>query len=239
MIPRPYIGIDIGGSKIRCVLWDGRSVRASAEIPTPRNLRAFKQGVSALASRLSSRAGWRIRGIGIGAAGVVRGTVVKSSRNIPYLKAFDFRTLFRTASLRLDNDARAFARAEWLHGAGRGAKRILAFTIGTGIGRAYGGRRRIARIKQFEYSEAWERRYQAVRDRKDDRALAEFLGEKLSAIAAGYPADVIVIGGGVLSRQGFRGRLVAVLKRRGVREPVRLARRGKDAAAIGAALLFS
>lgn len=239
MKQRFYLGIDIGGWKVRGVLWDGRRAIAAYEVPTPRTKAAFVRDILKLAEKLSRHASGRILGIGIGAAGVIGGTRVEFSPNIPYLKRFDFRTIFPAGALSVDNDARAFARAEWLLGAGRGAKRILAFTIGTGIGRAYGAGQRIKRIERLERSEAWERRYQAVRARKDDRALAEFLGGKLSAIAADYPADVVVIGGGVLGRPGFPARLVAALKRYGMRQTIRLARRGRDAAAIGAALLFS
>lgn len=125
-----------------------------------------------------------------------------------------------------------------LGGVAMAAGFLASPSLRAAVRRSTGRARRIIRIKRFEHPEAWERRYQAVRDQKDDRVLAEFLGEKLSAVAADHPADVIVIGGGVLSRQGFRRRLSSARKRRGVRRPVRLARLGRNAAAIGAVLLF-
>src|SRR3972149_2996805 len=80
-----------------------------------------------------------MRAIGTGAAGIVEKTTLVSSPNISYIKNFAFRPLWpRSIRLRVDNDARCFARAELLSGAGRGAKSLFALTIGTGIGRAYG-----------------------------------------------------------------------------------------------------
>lgn len=231
-----YLGIDIGGTKIRGVLWDGRRVVAFSEFPTPRTLKAFKREILSLARDLSRRVKGGVSGVGIGVAGVISRTRVRLSPNIPYLKRVDFKRLF-SSPLQLDNDARAFARAEWLHGARRGVKRILAITLGTGIGRAYGAHGKIARIKRFEYPEAWEERYQYVRDRESTRALAAFLGEKIAMIAKRYHADTLVLGGGVINRPGLFVRLTAELRRQGTTQPIRRARRG-DAVAIGAAMLF-
>ena len=233
------IGIDIGGSKVRGVLWDERGVIAASGFPTPRGIRAFRKRLVALVAKLMRRAKGKIRGVGIGAAGTIQGTRVISSRNIPYLKQFDFRSIFPNGALRLDNDARAFARAEWLAGAGRGAKRILVFTIGTGIGRAYGKNGRIARLKRFEYSERGEKRYQKIRDAGSDKALADFLSGALVPLVKEYRPSVVLVGGGVMGRPGFLAKLRTEFKKRGMRTPIRRARMGKNAAAIGAALLFS
>lgn len=239
MKPGFIIGIDIGGSKIRGVLWDGRRVLASSELPTPRGPSAFRQGIGALARRLSRRARGGIIGIGIGAAGVIRGIRIVRSRNIPYLKNFDLRTVVPAGRLLVDNDARAFARAEAGFGAGRGARRVLIFTIGTGIGRAYAERGRVRVMKQLEHAELWEREYQRIRDRGDTRALAAFLGQRLAAIARRYKPGTIVLGGGVLGRRGLIQRLKAEFLAGGVKAKVRRGRLGWNAGAIGAALLFS
>lgn len=239
MIGRLYLGIDIGGTKIRGVVWNGKRVVAWCEFPTPRNRKKFERSIGDIASRLERKSGQRIRDVGIGVAGVVLGTTVRFSPNIPYLRQFNFRIVFPSQRLRVDNDARAFARAELTHGAGRGARRILAFTIGSGIGRAYGGQGRIIRTKRFEYPEAWERRYQHIRDGGNSRTLTAFLGEKLVPIVRRHPAEVLVLGGGVLNRPGFLRGLKAELRRRRVSQPVRHSRLGKNAAAIGAAMLFT
>ena len=231
------IGIDIGGTKIRAVLWDGRRVVRAHEFPTPKNKKDFKEGLATLIAHLSREKS--IRAIGIGAAGIVEKTTLVSSPNISYIKNFAFRPLWpRSIRLRVDNDARCFARAELLSGAGRGAKSLFALTIGTGIGRAYGKNGKIVKLKRFEYPERWEKAYQAIRSRRDDRQLANFLGEKFYRLMRPFKPEVVVIGGGVMERRGFPRRLETALRDQGLRAKIRRAAFRKNAAAIGAALLL-
>lgn len=229
------IGIDIGGTKIRAVLWNGKKVIRAREVPTPKNKNDFQKRLVALVSSLRRH---DVEAIGIGAAGIVKGTVLLSSPNIPYIKNFVFRPLWpRSIRLRVDNDARAFARAKLLRGAGHGAKSIFALTIGTGIGRAYGKNGKIAKIKKLEYPERWERTYQAIRRRRNDPVLANFLGKNLARLMKPFKPEVIVVGGGVLERRGFLKRLRKELKARGLPYRIRRTRLTKNAVAIGAALL--
>ena len=232
-----FIGIDIGGSKIRGVLWNGRRAFRARGFPAPKNKKDFADKIVELVSTPARRGS--PSGIGIGAAGIVEKTTLLSSPNIPFIKDFDFRALCpRSIRLRVDNDARCFARAEFLRGASRGAKSLFALTIGTGVGRAYGRNGKIIKLKKFEYPEPWEKEYQAVRNRRDDGQLADFLGHKLASLLQPFAPDVIVIGGGVLERRGFLQRLRRSLKVHGLRAKIRRARMGKNAVAIGAALLL-
>lgn len=232
------IGIDIGGTKIRDVLWNGKRVVRAREFPTPKNRRDFEGKLLALVPQLANEE--HVGAIGIGAAGIVQKRTLLFSPNIPYIKNFDFRSLWpRSIRLRLDNDARCFARAEFLIGAGRGSKSLFALTIGTGIGRAYGSQGRIIKIKRFEFPERWEKRYQAIRDSGDYERLAEFLGEKLAALIKPFSPEVVVIGGGVIERRGFFPRLQVALKAHGLDCAIRRSRLGKNAVALGAAMLFS
>lgn len=233
-----YLGIDIGGSKIRGVLWDGRMVVLATEVATPRTKGAFAKRIVVLSTGLSRRAKRQIRGTGFGVAGRIRGRRVIRSRNIPYLRNFDFTALRVPPPIRVTNDAEAFLRAEVGLGAGRLVRRVLGFTIGTGIGRAYGARGRVRIVKNFEHAEPWEPEYQRIRDGGDGRTLSAFLGEKLARIARQYRADVIVLGGGVLGRPGFTRRLASDLRARGLKAEVRRGYLGRNAVAIGAALLF-
>jgi predicted NBD/HSP70 family sugar kinase len=230
------IGIDIGGTKIRALVWNGRRVARVVQCSTPGDLKTFSRKLTALTARLQGRG--RLDGVGIGAAGIVEGTRLAASPNIPYIRRFDFRALWpRSIPVRLDNDARCFGRAELSAGAGKGAKAIFALTIGTGIGRACGAKGKIKRIKRLEYPESWEKKYQAVRDEKDDKKLAAFLGIRLQRLVAPYSPDLVVIGGGVSRSERFFRELRAELGRQGLSVPVRKAKLGKDAGAIGAALL--
>jgi len=229
------IGIDIGGTKIRAVLWNGKKVIRAREVPTPKNKNDFQKRLVGLVSSLHRH---DVEAIGIGAAGIVKGTVLLFSPNIPYIKNFAFRPLWpRSIRLRVDNDARAFARAELLRGAGRGAKSVFALTIGTGIGRAYGKNGKIIRIKRFEYPERWEKRYQAIQRRRNDPVLANFLGKNLARLMKPFKPEVIVIGGGVMERRGFSRLLEAAFKAQGLTAKIKRARFRKNGVAVGAALL--
>lgn len=132
LMRRYSIGVDVGGTKIRGVLWDGEGVTRAREFKTPRTRSLFVKELRALVKNLSRR--YEVPGIGIGSAGTIEKTKVVHSRNIPYLKNFDFQKLFPNHRITLDNDARTFARAEFKHGAARTAKNMLALTLGTGIG---------------------------------------------------------------------------------------------------------
>jgi len=232
------IGIDIGGTKIRGILWDGKKVACWREFATPKNNDDFREKLVALTASLAGQN--PIRAIGIGAAGIVTKTTLLFSPNIPRISNFDFRPLWpRSIPLRVDNDARCFARGELLKGAGRGAKSLFALTIGTGVGRAYGKNGKIINLKKFEYPERWEKAYQAVRRRRDDRQLANFLAEKLFRLMAPFELGMAVIGGGVMERPGFPRRLETALRAQGLRVKIRRAAFRKNAVAIGAALLLS
>lgn len=233
----PIIGIDIGGTKIRGVLWDGKKVVRSREFATPKNKDNLRKKLVALTASLSGQN--PVRAIGIGAAGIVEQTTLLFSPNIPRIRNFEFRPLWpRSIPLRLDNDARAFARAEFLRGAGRGSRILFALTIGTGIGRAFGKNGKIIRVKKFEYPERWEKTYQAIRRKKNDKGLASFLGERLSRLMKPFLPEVVVIGGGVLERRGFLRLLQKSLHAHGLEAAVKRGWLSKNAVAIGAALLF-
>ena len=219
------------------MLRDGRRAVRAREVRTPKNEGKFIEALVALVSALSGR--HPVRAIGIGAAGIVKGTTLVFSPNIPFIHDFDFRPLWpRSVRLRVDNDARCFARAELLKGVGRGAKSFFALTIGTGVGRAYGRNGKIVRVKRFEYPEFWEEKYQRVRDRRNDGKLADLLGWRLVPLIAPYEPEIIVAGGGVMEGRGFLRQLRRSFKAHGLGASVLRSRLGKNAVAIGAAVLF-
>ena len=192
---KTILNIDIGGTKIRAN-FGGKLQKWN----TPRTKKEFAKILEKLP---------RADAVGIGVAGVISGTRVIKSPNIRYLKNFDFREIFPKVVLRIDNDARVFLGER----IGRfGGRRILAVTIGTGIGRAYGEGGKVKMIKKFEYPVSWEKEYQKIRDSKDDRKLAEYLGKKLNAIIKKYKPDSIVLSGGVTRRKGFYKKLSKLLR---------------------------
>lgn len=230
------IGIDIGGTKIFSVLFDGGKIIAASGAKTPKTKKEFVKTVKRLFEKLAWK-GVRIKSIGIGAPGIVGKNKVIFCPNVSYLKNFDFRGVFPGFSAKIDNDARAFLRGELNFGAGAGAKKALAFTIGTGIGRAFAENGRVRKIKKFEYPEKWEKEYQRVRDGGNGGELAVFLAAKLSIIVKKYKPDAVIIGGGILKRKNFFGRLKKKVEEKNKKIKFKKAVLGDSAGALGAALL--
>lgn len=134
------IGIDIGGTKVAAGVVDAEgNILSESRRSTPgRDPRAVEEVIVELVRELG--AVHRIRSVGIGAAGWMDldgGTVLFSPhlawRNEPLRDNLQ-RLLKRPVYL--TNDADAAAWAEWRFGAGQGESRLVAITLGTGIGGA-------------------------------------------------------------------------------------------------------
>jgi glucokinase len=142
---RAAIGVDIGGSSVKLGLMtqQGRVLERD-QFPTfsgggkkllfdplVEHIRAltFKARLKRL----------RVVGVGLGAPGpidVERGFVYFFP-NIPGWKNTPLKALLQKAlklPVTLDNDANVMALAEFLYGAGRGTRNIVALTLGTGVG---------------------------------------------------------------------------------------------------------
>ncbi|MBI5465951.1 MAG: ROK family protein [Candidatus Kerfeldbacteria bacterium] len=194
------ISLDIGGTYIRGELRRGQRVVKQVSERMPKRLTKFEVLFGSLIKKLQPIRG-RVRQVDIGVAGVVSGTRMLHCRNIPSLKNYNFRRVVpKMYKLTVDNDARMFLRRQLAQGVARGAKQILGFTIGTGIGRAYAENGQVKSIKAFEHQEPWERQYQRVRFRSSE-FLANFLAHKLEPIIKKYQPDLIVFGGGVVRKK--------------------------------------
>lgn len=134
------IGLDVGGTKIAAGAVDshGKIVK-TVTIPTEagRGKKIILKNILAAASKV-----WLpgVSAIGVAMAGQCdfRQGIFLSGPNFPKnFRSINIRKFlskeFRV-SVSLDNDARAFALAESVFGAGRGYKNILGLTLGTGIG---------------------------------------------------------------------------------------------------------
>ena len=134
--------VDIGGTKIAVgMVDDGGTVLAKMESPTAGE-RGYADGLARITTMLreaAGKAGVEISGIGIGSTGWV----------YPFTGEFgdvDFLPLWKgcnpvadlgrafgvRAALENDGDAAALGEAGW--GAGRGKRRLIYVTVGTGIG---------------------------------------------------------------------------------------------------------
>lgn len=139
------IGVDIGGTKMSAVLFDGAHVLADYTLATPKDdLGSFLNILVALIEPLKEKAKAnkaKIKGMGIGIAGAIdipAGKILRSP-NLPMLDGFNILERVKERvepewQLGLDNDANCFTVAEARAGAGKKLKNVFGVTIGTGIG---------------------------------------------------------------------------------------------------------
>ena len=145
-----YLGIDLGGTKTAVSLWHLAS-RAEPPVrldrkqwatlgggPAP-NIDRMVQEARRLLDQHRSRSGSKLVRIGVSGGGPVdpdEGRIV----SIPNLAGWNDVAIVATLQdqfgvpAHLENDANACALAEWLYGAGRGARDLAFLTCSTGIG---------------------------------------------------------------------------------------------------------
>jgi len=248
-------GIDIGGTKVRwTVIFDADAganahigagtrlrVHDAQEIETPQNQRQFENAFSAICAGLHAQG---VKNIGVSAAGIIADGVLRKSPNLPAFRDVDFKQLApRGAALRVDNDARCFARAETMRLPGQVAARevargdILAIILGTGVGRALVRRGKIIPMARFERPEPWEKEYQRHVGDPAPR-LAHFLAPKLADLIRETRTTTVISGGGRFRTKDLYPELRKALCACGVRAALHRSRFRQNSAAIGAALLF-
>jgi len=139
------VGVDLGATNVRAglVTQDGEAVDVrSSRLGTDRREDTGASATIDLVETLLKEIGWpEILGIGVGATGPVdpfKGTI-RSPYSSPAWQFVPYTELvsehFKLPCV-LENDADAAALAEYWQGAGKGARRLLAVTVGTGIGTA-------------------------------------------------------------------------------------------------------
>jgi len=189
------LGIDIGGSKINMIVWDGRKVVDSWQTNEV-NLENLKKGISH----------FNISKVGIGMAGVLdykTGRILKS----PNLKFFEGLCLkkFLSKNVRFDNDVNCFLKAEAKLGAVKSYKNALAVAMGTGIGGSiivnkkliYRGSHGSAGEFGFmiiENEKTWEKLYQETKNNSERQKQIHALG--FANLINIFDPEVIVLGGG-------------------------------------------
>lgn len=139
------IGIDIGGTKMSAVLFNGQEVLADYTLATPKDdIGKLMVMLLALIKPLEDRAKkdkTKIKGIGLGVPGLLdfnEGKVLLAN-NLPLLNGVKVVELVKQKvnpdyGVSLDNDANCFVRAEAKLGAGRKHKNVYGVIVGTGIG---------------------------------------------------------------------------------------------------------
>lgn len=137
------IGVDIGGTKMSAVLFDGQNVLADSTLATPTdNLNHFMIMLDALIEPLKDKAKAdriKIKGMGLGIPGLLNkeGNKILKCVNVPILDGVELaKKLAEKLELpiKMDNDTKCFTRAEAMLGAGQKYNNIFGVIIGTGIG---------------------------------------------------------------------------------------------------------
>jgi glucokinase len=139
-----WIGIDVGGTKTRCDLFDGSFRRDhSIKIKTPQVAEELEKVLEKAVKTLLKAANGRllVSGIGLGFAGQAdakKGTI-QSAPNLPELAGFSFKKVlapYTSGPITIINDIHAAMYGEWQLGAAAGCQDVLGVFIGTGIGGA-------------------------------------------------------------------------------------------------------
>ncbi|MFA5991604.1 MAG: ROK family protein [Candidatus Doudnabacteria bacterium] len=204
------IGLDIGGTKISGILFNGKKVVKELTIKTPDNLLEFERNLLKLADFLS--VGEKVTSLGVGMAGLIdsKQGVVRHSPNIKFIKNFPLTKLFLMngfKKVQIENDARCFAQAVNLVGEGKKFKNIVCITLGTGIGGGFifngqsyhGANLGAGEVGHMIYSGTgtFEEVFQKARDKNDDQAMVKIIGALLTNIYRLVDPELVVLGGGV------------------------------------------
>ena len=136
------IGIDLGGTNIRAgaVTDDGQLLNwKDAPIEAARGPEAGLQSITCLVDEVIAQAGQPVLALGVGSTGPLdrqRGCI-QNPYTLPGWEDVDIVTPLRErfgVPVALENDADAAALGEAWAGSGRGVKRVVMLTIGTGVG---------------------------------------------------------------------------------------------------------
>ena len=135
------IGIDMGGTSVKYGVVRGPEILLAGEPIITGDFKGPKALIAEITRRVHQLRGQfpGIEAVGMGVPGFVdvqRG-VVHELTNVPGWKEVPVRNLL-TESTGLpcfaENDANAMCYAEFAHGAGQGARNMIAITLGTGVG---------------------------------------------------------------------------------------------------------
>jgi glucokinase len=138
------IGIDLGGTNVRAgaLTGDGRLLHwKDAPIEAARGPAAGLQTITRLVDEVIAQAGQPVLALGVGSTGPLdrqRGCI-QNPYTLPGWEDVDIVTPLRErfgVPVALENDADAAALGEAWAGSGRGVKRMVMLTIGTGVGYA-------------------------------------------------------------------------------------------------------
>lgn len=134
------LGVDLGGTKTALALYDARTLERRFEqvLPT-RAERGFDAVRSTLMREIDALRTLDTVAVGVGVPGLVHADThrIFTMPNIPGAEGADLRADIEAHTglpVVIENDARCFAFAEALVGAGKGHRVVVGVTLGTGVG---------------------------------------------------------------------------------------------------------
>jgi len=260
-----YLGIDVGGTKIKAILLDRFKNQwfLAFNIPTPKNKKSF---LSVLNKELNNlKRNKKIIGIGVGLPGSIelkRGLLLKAP-NLAFLNSWQAKKFFSkfNTRIKIDNDSRCFLRAESILGAGKNYKNIVALTIGTGIG---GGLMINSKIYYGRHNGAGEFGHMIIQIQNSKLKVKSYEWENLGAKEAflkygdrsriiglgvanlinALDPEIIILGGGGIMQGGVKIETVKknakkyIMSPLAKKTPIVKGKLGEYSQAIGAALLM-
>jgi len=128
------LGIDIGASKIRFVVWEKRVLKEAEIKLVSRNRSEIKDIFQEI---FQKTAGLKISSIGVGVPGTVQEGTILTGFNLPSIVGWDLKQelekIFKIPA-KIVGDAQAFVVAEATIGAAQGKTQVVGLTLGSGLG---------------------------------------------------------------------------------------------------------
>lgn len=256
-----YIGLDIGGTKIKGVVFDVRSKRVKKEITlqTPKNKKSFLSQIEKIILEL--RKGVKIKGIGVGLPGIVDYTTGKliKAPNLPFLNGWNVKKELNKFKIpvKIENDSRCFLLAEYFLGAAKGYQNIVGLTVGTGIGggivingKIYRGKNNGAGEFGHMITQTTNKKLQTFEQLGGKKAFfkygdrSEIIGVGAANLINALDPDIVVLGGGGISNGTLKINTIQKTAKKHIMSPPAKKTRiikgklGDKAQAVGAALLL-
>ncbi|MGV8152567.1 MAG: ROK family protein [Candidatus Nanoarchaeia archaeon] len=131
-----YVGVDIGGTKMLAILFDGKKAVKLEKLETEQKKNKFVKEIIKVIEDISR--GYKIEGIGLGLPGLLdrkNGEIINlpnlHMKNIPIKKIVEKH--FKVPVI-IEKDANCMAIAEHRLGLAKSRKNAIVLTLGTGIG---------------------------------------------------------------------------------------------------------
>jgi glucokinase len=136
---QPYLGIEIGGSKLQMVLGDGGAIvrRWRLTVVPDKGGAGIREQIESTLSEILTLASPPSIGAGFGGPVDWRTGQIRCSHQIEGWTGFELGQWLHslgTVPVRVDNDANTAALGEALHGAGKGFDPVFYVTLGSGVG---------------------------------------------------------------------------------------------------------